>query len=508
MQTRAPFLFCLLALTLSSCGSVSYSEYGFSPLNEEMFVQVDKQGYYRVGDYRNLVSNGRTIDTDFTAIFQSGNVRFNMPSTGKVPLLVIPLDFEDSVGKEEGIFFIQSAFSGNKASNQYVSVAEYYDYCSQGRLQLSPYVAPSFFRSSLYPRISDLSAITGSGTSGVLQSLYNEALTWFKGSYPEKDLNDFAFVAENGTKKVPLYFIYNAPYAGESDGSSNRDSMMWAFTINSPAPISWSSIDMMHVSSGKVDAHTYIHETGHLLGLEDYYDPSSTGYVSRISPLGRMDMMDCSLGDMNAFSKMLLGWERPYVPTGECEITLHQASGNNESILLSPSWNGTLFDQFVLLEFYSPTGLNRVDATLRSDPAMRLFQKAGVKAYIVRSNLKIFNGRAPTGDYLNDSNYTGQRLYMGRLNTSLSEPLIQLLDKSSSSSALAPYFVASDHAEEVRYFQNGESGSIALKEALFYEGEGIEGEAFSDLRLNGKELGCSFKVSSLSSGYAKIKITF
>ena len=265
---------------------------------------------------------------------------------------------------------------------------------------------------------------------------------------------------------------------------------------------------MLHISSNRVDAHTYIHETGHLLGLEDYYDSSSPDLYSRIAPLGRMDMMDCSLGDMNCFSKMLLGWERPFIPTEDCEITLHQSSGNNECILLSPSWNSTLFDQYLLLEFYAPTGLNRVDATLRSDPSMRLFQKPGIKAYIVRSNLRLYNGNVPTNEYLTPNNYNGQRLYMGRLNNSMTEPLIQMIDKYSGSAALPSYLIASDREEYVLYLQNGTAGTMHLSEALFYEGEGIGPDKFTDLKLNGKALGCSFEVSALSASFAKVKITF
>ena len=52
---------------------------------------------------------------------------------------------------------------------------------------------------------------------------------------------------------------------------------------------------------GKVDAHTYIHEMGHMLGLPDYYD-----YSFKSSPTGMYDMQDNNVGDHNPFSKMHL----------------------------------------------------------------------------------------------------------------------------------------------------------------------------------------------------------
>ena len=508
MRKNAVFIISLLGLALPSCANPIYRDYVYSPLNSDPFVEIQKDGFYRIGDYDSYESNGHKINMDFSSIYQLGNVRFNMPTVGEVPLLVIPIDFEDSVGNISSIKNIESAFKGDNGTNQYVSVAEYYDRCSMGRLHLLPHVTDRFFRSSTYPKKSDLASLTGSGAVSTLTRLYNEALAWFGETYPSIPLDDYSFLAKNGSKKIPLYFIYNAPYSGEADGSSNRDSMFWAFTINSPAPISWSSIDMMHLSSNKVDAHTYIHETGHLLGLEDYYDTFSTSILSKVSPLGRMDMMDCSLGDQNAFSKMLLGWERPFVPTSDCDITIHQSSLNNECILLSPSWNKTLFDQYVLLEFYTPTGLNKVDALYRNDPSMRLMRRTGVKAYLIRGNLKLYNGNVQTGEYLTPNNYNGGRLYFGRNNNSKDNPLIQTLNKYGNKVTLPDYFVASDHEEDVSFIQNGEVVSIHLSESLFFQNEGIDNEHFSDLRINGNKLGCSFKVSELTSSYAKIKITF
>ncbi len=54
-----------------------------------------------------------------------------------------------------------------------------------------------------------------------------------------------------------------------------------------------------------------IHETGHSLGLPDYYDYD--GSVGPDGGVGRLDMMDGNWGDQNCFSKYLLGWLAPTV---------------------------------------------------------------------------------------------------------------------------------------------------------------------------------------------------
>ena len=69
----------------------------------------------------------------------------------------------------------------------------------------------------------------------------------------------------------------------------------------------------------KLDTHTYIHETGHFLGLNDYYSDTPT-----YSPIGKHDMMDANVGDHNSYSKMLLGWTKPYLVTGNGTIDLNE----------------------------------------------------------------------------------------------------------------------------------------------------------------------------------------
>lgn len=69
------------------------------------------------------------------------------------------------------------------------------------------------------------------------------------------------------------------------------------------------------------DAHTYIHETGHILGLEDYYSYANSKENPEY-PVGGLDMMDYNIGDHMAFSKYLLNWISPKEIIGEGEIKI------------------------------------------------------------------------------------------------------------------------------------------------------------------------------------------
>ena len=136
-----------------------------------------------------------------------------------------------------------------------------------------------------------------------------------------------------------------------------------------------------------------IHETGHLLGLPDYYD-----YDGNIGPdggVGGLDMMDGNWGDHNCFSKALLEWVTPTViATGSQTLTLRPSGTSQDCVLLMPTAvEGNYFGEFFMAQYRKKDTGN--------DPSN--YPTDGLLVWHVDSTLS-------AGNYLYDNSYTEHKL--------------------------------------------------------------------------------------------------
>ncbi len=509
-----------VAFFASGCAFSSFAYVPYTPgaLVTASFSKDEKEGYYKAGAY-SPVSSADESFTSYSDVYRdqfdngSFNGHLNLPSTGEQKILVIPVDFVDYTAESNlpsnSLAMLEQSFFGSDAHSQFYSVASYFDKASYGRLHLGGKVT-SWFRSAS-TNYAALKSISGTSKNiPTLRSIYSEAKIWYAATYPDDPIENYSFLDPKGNKVPAIYFVYACPTADSSTSSNYRDSMLWAFTINNPAPISWSGFDLTYLKEGKVDSHTYIHEMGHILGLKDYYDVNGSTDFGACSPTGRMDMMDYSLGDESPYSKLILDWTRPYVPTASSVITLRPFNGSGDCLLIPASslWSGSPFDEYLLLCYYTPSYLNRVDSTLRSEEN-RLFQKAGVVAYHVDSRLGYFANKTSPSGYLSSTIATkGFKVDVANDNSSAvsgnlvdtSATLLQLLDQSSGSSKLIKNYVASDHIKTL--------GEDQLRDSLFYEGNSFRKTTFLDFTFhNGFTPNFSFQISAITPTSATIKVT-
>ena len=323
-----------------------------------------------------------------------------LPNEGEVNLLVLPIELQ---GYPFSSYFrtdLDHALNGTAEDTGYwESLSSFYEKTSFGKVHLHFEIADTYV-SELSPRSALTSSKTGEGADN-------------GGYFVESALD--AYHAKHDTSKFDsdnngwidgIVAVYSCPDFQNMSSDFDEYGYFWAYTywlVDDPvvgAPTGnlyfWLSYDFIYeaVRTPRVDAHTLIHETGHMFGLDDYY-PSEG---SKFDPVGGLDMMSHNILDHDCYSKMALGWVDPYVVTGEAEITLNPSNVNGDCILVpgldkdgNVVYNGSAFDEYMLVELYTPDGLNAMDARNRYPGRTLGYTQPGVKIFHVDARVMRFN---------------------------------------------------------------------------------------------------------------------
>ena len=329
----------------------------------------------------------------------------SFPTKGEVNALVIPVEITDypfnNVGYGENYpDAIDVLFNGDgeKDTKYWESISSYYKKTSMNQLSLNFEIADVY-----KPGYDSTKYINGG--IGSAFTIATRALS----DYKDKNGNDATKKFDNdGDGYVDgLWLVYSAPpyfYKNSAPyGGAQGSDVFWAFCSdysglmpnkNSPTlhSFGWASLCFANekVDAPKVDAHTFIHETGHLLSLPDYYSYDIQG-ARASGAQGGLAMMDYNIGDQDSFSKIALGWANPYVPTEDCVITIKPNESTGDCILLADSWNGTAFDEYILLDLQTPSGLNELDATTKYDDyTPKYYSVPGIRMYHIDARLGEF----------------------------------------------------------------------------------------------------------------------
>ena len=323
-----------------------------------------------------LTSEATTDDISYSLI-QDMEEYVGIPSIGNSKILVFAVDFSDYTSDQAGLSIseIETAFNGDSDDISYESLKSYYLKSSYGKLNISADVfgfyraeQPASYYENEYEKFWATDPITGEflydedEVTYADSDLIYEVLLFYDDviDYSEYDANNDGFI--DG-----VYIIYSYPvsYGGDSDlWWAYQDLYMYegdVFDGVEPAKFVWAGSDFFNSTIGEdIDARTVIHETGHMLGLEDYYDyDTSDNYNS--GGLGGIDMMDGTYGDHGPFSKLLLGWITPIIVEESESIDLEPFVNSGDVILLINDWKGSIFDEYILISFYTPTELNQKD---------------------------------------------------------------------------------------------------------------------------------------------------
>ena len=418
-------------------------------------------------------------DVDFTDadkvkdVTDQGYYLDGCPTVGSPAVLVIPVDFSDRAAADLGytVEGIENAFlEGGK--NDYYSVYDYYYASSYGKLTLDITVLDSWFRPENTSSYYAEQTMEYDGQDVMIgdQMIIDEALSYLA---TVMDLSEFDSDSNGIIDSVVLittlaidpdedfYWAYrywniytdDEGYYYEYDGVSANDYLWapYAFLHEDPA-----SEENDYTDTSIMNTYTFIHEFGHVLGADDYYD---TAYVG--APLGGYDIMDAMIGDQNAYTKFNLGWltsSRLVVAEGSLTLTIDAFSENGDTVIIANNFDPSLgvYQEYYILVYYTSEGLN-----------------SGMGGYFEESGILVYHVNAS----LYSETYEGEIYYDVYNNNT---------DPSDS------YGTENDLIEFITH--GGEY--------VYTEGDSL-GETYDDL---GERLGYTFTVDSLTEDTATVTI--
>ncbi len=347
-------------------------------------------------------TNG-VYEADFTKatyvknVTEQGYYLDGCPTTGEPQVLIVPVEFSDVTAASKGytIDKIEKAFNGTGNDTDYYSVRDYYYTSSYGQLDIQFTVLNEWFRpqetSSYY---SDYTMdYYGSEMQAGDQLILDELLQYLEG---KMDLSAFDS-DENGTIDAVVFintleinseevfywaYRYWNIYTDDDgdyytyDGVSAND-YLWA-----PYQFLYETYDAqgnVSYDNSTMNTYTYIHEFGHVLGADDYYDTSYVG-----SPMSGCDVMDSMPGDHNAYSKFNYGWltsSRVIVAEESVTVQLEAFEKNGDTLIIANNWDEALgvYQEYYVLVYYTNSGLNSGDGGY--------FARDGVVVYHVNASL-------------------------------------------------------------------------------------------------------------------------
>lgn len=313
-----------------------------------------------------------------------------MPTIGNIPVLVIPVEILGSPFESNYKQRLELTFNGTSEDTGWESVSSYYNKSSFGKVNYN------FEITNKYTTTKNKSAIQKSGEFGdsvaildVQNQIGNEI------NFSQYDSNKDGYVDA-------VIYIFSVDYSDTDPwwawvyhNAYNEENSIGTKNGKKFGYYGWMSYHFINDPlAGKkvaVNAETYIHEFGHILGWPDLYTKKAT-----FSALGGWDMMDMNNGDNGPFQKIMWDWTDPVYnnvdSTYQVDLSsysLYDNSLNKALIIPSPKSNildGDLFDEFLLITYYQPVGLYNghmgydvsvnkqgiviyhYDATLHNDP--------------------------------------------------------------------------------------------------------------------------------------------
>ena len=329
---------------------------------------------------------------------QSVNDFWSIPSLGTPKILVVPVEFPDVRFSNPATVTqnIETTINGSSSST-FQSLNSFYQTSSFDKLDLTGEVLQPFLtanNSSFYQNVSNFNGVTS--IINEIMAAYNSEINFSDYDYNNDGNLDGIFLIYSKTNGTwgSFWWAYLSSYSG----STRYDGII-------PTAYVWMPYNFVLVNN-ELESRTLIHEAGHMLGLEDYYDYDEEDGSNNEYGLGGADMMDNSVGDHNPWSKLILGWIEPLVVTETMSYDLMPYITTGQALIITDQWNGTLFDEYIIAMYFTNEGFYKdVDFYFDSQPGLVLYH---VDARIGQT-AKV-NSSYPSTPFINNNTDTPNKL--------------------------------------------------------------------------------------------------
>ena len=294
-----------------------------------------------------------------------------LPTKGSPKIFILMIDFSDFPADDVNTqAAVTARIFGNGDGVQaapYESLKSYYYRSSYGQLTFTGNVLPTY--RPPYTRAS----MGENPTTTQRQNLIKDAL-----AYHVALGHDFAQYDNNGDGKIDYFAVL---WTGPDNGWSN---FWWAYKTGwgGPSPVLNGKTLGVYVwqwfanknqgtrNYPNFDPKVLCHETGHALGLPDYYDYDDTKGPN--GGIGGLDLMDSGKGDHNCFSKWLLDWITPVVYTNTTnQVSLHASGNTGDAMILMDTDPGSTFGEYFMVQNRQRVvGSNDASASFPADGAL------------------------------------------------------------------------------------------------------------------------------------------
>jgi len=301
-----------------------------------------------------------------------------LPTTGSPKMLTVLLSFKDypaPAAPTAATIALNTYGAGSAAALAFApleSLNRYYFRASEGLLNIGGNALP------WYPLPNNRATYEPTAGMSDEEAIFNMLKLAMQANVATHDFSQYDNDNDGDIDVVNI--IWTGPkgawasfwWGYKSSFEDVNDATTTQFDGKTVKEFTWQWLATRGSSNTDYDPQVIIHETGHSLGVPDYYD-----YLPGVGPdggVGGLDMMDANQGNFNAFSRWMLDWISPtIVGSGSPAVRTLNASGDtslvgNKAVVVFPNASSSPFAEFFMVENRQRVGNDTVNAAIPAYP--------------------------------------------------------------------------------------------------------------------------------------------